>query len=97
MGLLQPHASCGNARLDARPPRSLEGRGLGLVDVHNHKLESLEEVKAGLKRAMLQIPPEKIFPDPDCGLKTRSVAEAKAKLELVVRATREVKQEMGLD
>jgi 5-methyltetrahydropteroyltriglutamate--homocysteine methyltransferase len=70
--------------------------GLGLVDVHNHELESLEEVKAGLKRAMQQIPAEKIFPDPDCGLKTRSVAEAKAKLELVVRATREVKREMGL-
>ncbi len=70
--------------------------GLGIVDVHSHKLESLAEAKAGIKRALQQIPAEKIFPDPDCGLKTRTVDEAKAKLELVVRATREVKQELGL-
>ncbi|MEW5719073.1 MAG: methionine synthase [Chloroflexota bacterium] len=70
--------------------------GLGVVDVHNHRLESIERVKTGIKRALQQIPPEKIFVDPDCGLKTRTVAEAQAKLELVVRATREVKRELGL-
>ncbi len=70
--------------------------GLGVVDVHNHRLESLDEVKAGIRRAMKQIPPDKIYVDPDCGLKTRTVDEAKAKLSLVTRATRELKQEMGI-
>lgn len=70
--------------------------GLGVVDVHNHRLESLDEVKAGIRRAMKQIPPDKIYVDPDCGLKTRTVDEAKAKLSLVTRATHEVKQEMGI-
>ncbi len=70
--------------------------GLGVVDVHNHHLESLDEVKAGIRRAMKQIPPDKIYVDPDCGLKTRTVDEAKAKLSLVTRATRDVKQEMGI-
>lgn len=70
--------------------------GLGVVDVHNHRLESIAEVKAGIRRALQQIPPEKIFVDPDCGLKTRTVDEAKAKLKLVVQATHEVKRELGL-
>lgn len=70
--------------------------GLGVVDVHNHRLESLDEVKAGIRRAMKQIPPDKIFVDPDCGLKTRTVEEAKAKLALVAEATHEIKREMGL-
>ncbi len=70
--------------------------GLGVVDVHNHRLESVEQVKAGIRRAMKQIPPDKTFVDPDCGLKTRSVDEAKAKLSVVTRATREVKQELGM-
>ncbi|MDE3088073.1 MAG: methionine synthase [Chloroflexota bacterium] len=71
--------------------------GLGVVDVHNHRLESVDEVKAGIRCALRQIPAEKIFVDPDCGLKTRTLDEAKAKLELVTRATREVKQELGLN
>lgn len=70
--------------------------GLGVVDVHNHHLESVDEVKAGIRRAMEQIPPDKIYVDPDCGLKTRTVEEAKAKLAVVTEATRAVKQEMGL-
>jgi 5-methyltetrahydropteroyltriglutamate--homocysteine methyltransferase len=70
--------------------------GLGVVDVHNHRLESVKEVQTGIQRALQQIPPEKIFVDPDCGLKTRTVAEAQVKLELVVRATRELKKELGL-
>lgn len=71
--------------------------GLGVVDVHSHRLESLEEVKAGIRRAMQQIPPDKIFVDPDCGLKTRTVEEARAKLSRVTEATRAVKQEMGIE
>ncbi len=70
--------------------------GLGVVDVHNHRLESLEEVKAGIRRALEQIPPERVYVDPDCGLKTRTVEEAREKLALVTRATREVKEEMGM-
>ncbi|MDO8531183.1 MAG: methionine synthase [Dehalococcoidia bacterium] len=70
--------------------------GLGVVDVHTHKLETVEEVKRGIKLTMEVIPPERIFVDPDCGLKTRQVDEAKAKLKLIAQAVREVKKEMGI-
>ncbi len=70
--------------------------GLGVVDVNNKRLESIEEVKRGIKLAMEVIPPERIFVDPDCGLKTRQVDEAKAKLKVIAQAVREVKKEMGI-
>jgi len=40
-------------------------------------------------------PIEKVYIDPDCGLKTRTVEEAKAKLKVMVEAVREVRQELG--
>ncbi len=71
--------------------------GLGVVDVHNHRLESVAEVKAGIKKALELIPPERIYVDPDCGLKTRTVEEAKEKLRVVVQGVQEVKKELGLN
>ena len=70
---------------------------MGVVDVHSHVLESLEEVKAGIRKGLELVSAERLFIDPDCGLKTRTVAEAKDKLRVIMRAVHEVKQEMGLD
>lgn len=60
----------------------------GLVDVHSREVESQDEVEARLARALEIIPPERIWVDPDCGLKTRTVEEAQAKLEVVIAAAR---------
>jgi 5-methyltetrahydropteroyltriglutamate--homocysteine methyltransferase len=65
--------------------------GLGVVDSHSHRIESPDEVVAGIERALEVIPAERIFVDPDCGLKTRTVEEAKGKLEAIVEGTRRVK------
>ena len=70
--------------------------GLGVVDVHSHRIETKEQVKARIKKALEVIPKEKIYVDPDCGLKTRSVEEAKDKLRVVVEAVKELRQEMGV-
>ncbi len=43
------------------------------------------------------LPPERLFIDPDCGLKTRTVEEAEAKLRVIVEAIREVKRELELE
>ena len=53
-------------------------------------------VAAGIRRSLGVIPPERTFVDPDCGLKTRTVDEAKEKLRVVVEGTRRVRAEMGL-
>jgi 5-methyltetrahydropteroyltriglutamate--homocysteine methyltransferase len=70
---------------------------MGVVDVHSHAAETVEEVKAGIKKGLEVLPPERLYIDPDCGLKTRTWQEAEAKLRVMVQAVREVKQELGLN
>ncbi len=68
--------------------------GLGLVDVHSHRIESVDEVVANLRKSLKVFTPEQIYPDPDCGLKTRSPEEAKEKLRVIVEATRIVREKL---
>ena len=70
---------------------------MGAVDVHSHVIESVDQVKASIKRGLEVLPPERLYIDPDCGLKTRTLEEAEAKLTVVVEAVRQVKQELGID
>jgi 5-methyltetrahydropteroyltriglutamate--homocysteine methyltransferase len=65
--------------------------GLGVVDVHTHNVESVEQAEAGIRRALEVLRPEQIYVDPDCGLKTREWGEAEAKLRVVVEAARRVR------
>ncbi len=60
----------------------------GIVDVHTHVLEDPETVRQRLARALSILPKERIWVDPDCGLKTRTVEEAIGKLTLCVEAAR---------
>src|SRR3989338_2373426 len=68
--------------------------GLGVVDVHSHRIESTDEVIANLKKALKVFKPEQIYVDPDCGLKTRTPKEATQKLRVVVEATKAVREEL---
>lgn len=70
--------------------------GYGVLDVHSHRVETKEEVKEGIRRGLEVLKPEQIYVDPDCGLKTRTVDEAFAKLEVMVAAVREVREEQGI-
>jgi 5-methyltetrahydropteroyltriglutamate--homocysteine methyltransferase len=70
---------------------------IGVLDVHSHVIETVDQVKAGIKKGLEVLPPERLYVDPDCGLKTRTWQEAEAKLRVMVQAVREVKQELGLD
>jgi 5-methyltetrahydropteroyltriglutamate--homocysteine methyltransferase len=68
--------------------------GLGISDVHTHELESTDDMADGIRRALKFIPAERIFVDPDCGLKTRTVDEAKAKLSNIKKAVDVVRAEL---
>jgi len=70
--------------------------GYGVLDVHSHRVETKEEVKRGILRGLEFLKPEQMYIDPDCGLKTRTVEEAKEKLRVMVAAVREVRQEQGI-
>jgi len=69
--------------------------GLGVVDSHSHRIESVDEVVAGIERTLELIPPDRVFVDPDCGLKTRTVGEAKEKLRVIVEAVQKVRANLG--
>jgi 5-methyltetrahydropteroyltriglutamate--homocysteine methyltransferase len=70
---------------------------LGVVDVHDHRVETVEEIKQGIRKGLEVIPPERLYIDPDCGLKTRTWEEAAAKLRVMVQAVREVRRELGIE
>jgi len=53
-------------------------------------------VRDRIERALEIFAPEKLYIDPDCGLKTRTVEEAQAKLQVMVSATRDAKAAHGL-
>jgi len=69
--------------------------GLGVVDSHSHRIEDVDDVVMGIERTLKLIPAERVFVDPDCGLKTRTVDEAKGKMRVVVEAARQVRERLG--
>ena len=70
---------------------------MGVTDVHTHVVESVEEIQAGINRALEILPPERLFIDPDCGLKTRQEDEATGKLRNMMEAVAAVKKERGIE
>lgn len=79
-----------------KAPKFTKEIAVGVIDVHSHRVETKQEIKQNIKKALQVFAPERTYIDPDCGLKTRTWEEAKAKLKAMVEATREVKQELGL-
>jgi 5-methyltetrahydropteroyltriglutamate--homocysteine methyltransferase len=74
-----------------------KGFAWGVIDVHSHVVETVEEVKAGIKRGLEILPPDRLYIDPDCGLKTRTWQESAAKLRVMLQAVHEVRQELGIE
>ena len=89
-----------NSRYDLldrfRQHRFTKEIGYGVLDVHSHRIETKEEIKQGILRGLEILKPEQMYIDPDCGLKTRTVEEAKEKLAVMVAAVREVREERGI-
>ena len=69
----------------------------GVIDVHSHAIETVEQVKAGIKRGLEILPPERLYIDPDCGLKTRTWDEVADKLRVMLQGVREVRKELGIE
>lgn len=70
---------------------------LGVLDVHSHQVEDVESVKAGIRRGLEVLPPDRLYIDPDCGLKTRPWDEAAPKLRVMMEAVHAVRKEIGLE
>lgn len=65
--------------------------GPGVWDIHSPRVPSVEEMTVLLERAADVLPAERLWVNPDCGLKTRGWEETKASLENLVAAARELR------
>ncbi len=60
----------------------------GVVDVHSHTIEKGDAVRRRVEQALTILPKDRVWVDPDCGLKTRTVDEAINKLRACVDAAK---------
>ncbi len=67
--------------------------GPGVYDIHSPRVPSADEIKAALNKMLEIIPKEKLWVNPDCGLKTRDRTETLESLKNLVKAAREVRYE----
>ncbi|MFJ4772176.1 5-methyltetrahydropteroyltriglutamate--homocysteine S-methyltransferase [Streptomyces uncialis] len=65
--------------------------GPGVYDIHSPRVPSAEEAAGLLRKGLEAIPAERLWVNPDCGLKTRGWPETRASLENLVAAAREVR------
>lgn len=68
---------------------------LGVLDVHSHVVEAVDQVRERIMRGVRVQPVDRLWVDPDCGLKTRTVEEAIGKMRAMVAAVREVRRVVG--
>ncbi len=73
--------------------------GYGVIDVHSLRVETVDEIYSDIMRLVKMdiIGPEKIYIDPDCGLKRLPRETAKAKLKNMVEAARRARRELGYE
>ncbi|MFE3883366.1 5-methyltetrahydropteroyltriglutamate--homocysteine S-methyltransferase [Streptomyces lydicus] len=65
--------------------------GPGVYDIHSPRVPGVDEATALLRKGLEAIPAERLWVNPDCGLKTRGWPEVRAALENLVAAAREVR------
>ena len=67
--------------------------GPGVYDIHSPRVPSEDEIVAALGKMLAKIPREKLWVNPDCGLKTRGWTETVPSLENLVGAARKLRNE----
>ncbi|MCZ0702290.1 5-methyltetrahydropteroyltriglutamate--homocysteine methyltransferase [Natronobacillus azotifigens] len=66
--------------------------GPGVYDIHSPRIPAVEEIKEALEKILTKIPLEKLWVNPDCGLKTRGENETIPSLENLVAAAQKLRE-----
>ncbi|SDH95581.1 methionine synthase (B12-independent) [Pseudomonas benzenivorans] len=69
--------------------------GPGVYDIHSPRVPDSVEMARLLRKAARRIPAERLWVNPDCGLKTRAWAETEAALVNMVAAARQLRGELA--
>ncbi|MDG3132191.1 5-methyltetrahydropteroyltriglutamate--homocysteine S-methyltransferase [Streptococcus suis] len=68
--------------------------GPGVYDIHSPRVPSVEEISHTIEAILAKVPKEKVWINPDCGLKTRGEAETKASLIHLTTAAKAARKEL---
>ncbi|MGF0238950.1 5-methyltetrahydropteroyltriglutamate--homocysteine S-methyltransferase [Rhodococcus sp. IEGM1300] len=69
--------------------------GPGVYDIHSPRVPDASEMANLLRKAAKRIPAERLWVNPDCGLKTRGWPETEAALVHMVNAARQLRKELA--
>jgi len=69
--------------------------GPGVYDIHSPRVPNVDEMQRLLRKARGVIPDQRLWVNPDCGLKTRGWDETCAALENMVQAARALREEVA--
>ncbi|QBJ94951.1 5-methyltetrahydropteroyltriglutamate--homocysteine S-methyltransferase [Rhodococcus sp. ABRD24] len=70
------------------------GVGPGVYDIHSPRVPNVEEIVTSLHEALKAVPAERLWVNPDCGLKTRGRTEVEASLRNMVDAAKRVRADL---
>ena len=68
--------------------------GPGVYDIHSPRVPSVEEIVSALEKMLKKIDKNKLWVNPDCGLKTRGIKETDASLRNLVKAAKIVREKL---
>ncbi|MGY5730751.1 5-methyltetrahydropteroyltriglutamate--homocysteine S-methyltransferase [Vibrio chemaguriensis] len=69
--------------------------GPGVYDIHSPNIPTEEWIEGLIKKAAEKIPVQRLWVNPDCGLKTRNWAETEAALANLVSAAKKLRAELA--
>ncbi|WP_107855579.1 5-methyltetrahydropteroyltriglutamate--homocysteine S-methyltransferase [Neisseria weaveri] len=69
--------------------------GPGVYDIHSPRVPTAAEVEKLLRKAMEVVPVERLWVNPDCGLKTRGWKETIEQLEVMMEVTKKLRSELA--
>ncbi|TDF81675.1 5-methyltetrahydropteroyltriglutamate--homocysteine S-methyltransferase [Pseudomonas sp. H9] len=69
--------------------------GPGVYDIHSPRVPDTAEMVKLMNKAALRIPAERLWVNPDCGLKTRAWPETEAALVNMVAAARQLRSQLA--
>ncbi|MGH8877835.1 MAG: 5-methyltetrahydropteroyltriglutamate--homocysteine S-methyltransferase [Stackebrandtia sp.] len=70
------------------------GVGPGVYDIHSPRVPGAAEIAESLRAAVAAVPRQRLWVNPDCGLKTRGYKEVEPSLKAMVDAARTVRAEL---
>lgn len=79
--------------LDALKAQNFQTQvGPGVYDIHSPRVPSVAEITETIEKILAKVPPQKVWINPDCGLKTRGIPETRESLANLTQAANQVRE-----